>query len=154
MIKFPPEDRNELDYSYLGKSSMKDAFLHIPTVLPSDGDKKWFWRREWMSRRKYSKYIFAIFQPLKKVVSLPPPSVIMLTTNLITLRGAMDKAVPYCLMLRLPINGPAQLNFADTSIYFDHLGDDLRYIQALLPRSIRIVKQKASTWELVSTQRQ
>ena len=98
-----------------------------------------------MSRRKYSKYIFAIFQPLKKVVSLPHPSVIMLTTNLITLRGAMDKAVPYCLMLRLPINGPAQLNFADTSIYFDHLGDDLRYIQALLPRSIRIVKQKAST---------
>ena len=26
------------------------------------------------------------------------------------------KAVPYCLMLRLPINGPAQPNFADTNI--------------------------------------
>ena len=65
--------RNELDHSYLGKGSMKDAFLQIPKYCQAVRIRNYFDEDNESSKRKYSNYISAFFGTLKKVLSLPPP---------------------------------------------------------------------------------
>ena len=146
-------------FLYLGKSSMRDAFLQIPTVLPSGGDKKLFWRRQCIFQKKIFKQHLCNFWYSQKSCISSSPLPIMLTANLITLRGAMEKQfhIVWC----WDCQSTVQHNLISLiQIYFDFL----RIIfyqahQALLSRSIRIAMQKANMWErqekkLVSTQRQ
>ena len=154
--------RNELDHSCtLARVRWEMHSCRFPLYCQVVGIRNYFDEDNVSSRRKYSNYIFAIFNfwnPQKSCIpSSPLP--IMLTANLITLRGAMEKQfhIVWC----WDCQSTVQHNLISLiQIYFDFL----RIIfyqahQALLSRSIRIAMQKANMWErqekkLVSTQRQ